>query len=160
MHIEINEVLNVSPQDFYDYMIDTIIEQIEMDLDVQLERKDIKTGYTHRVKSVDKKTGKTSRMRYTIKDAKRPERFVVVFSTAEHTTKVTYEFKSIEEGKKTDFLYIMDKQYADSSQEPKGWRAKFSQRTTRSRFVRSIKAAQKDCLARLNEEQEEQEEQQ
>lgn len=104
MQIEVNEVLNVSPEDFYDYMIDTIIEQIEIDLDVQLNREDIKTGYTHRVRSVDQKSGKTTRTRYTIKDAKRPERFVVVFSTAEHSTKVTYEFKPLENGTKTDIF--------------------------------------------------------
>ena len=153
MQIEVNEVLNVSPEDFYDYMIDTIIEQIEIDLDVQLNREDIKTGYTHRVRSVDQKSGKTTRTRYTIKDAKRPERFVVVFSTAEHSTKVTYEFKPLENGTKTDFLYIMEKTYGDSALEPRGWRAKFSARTTRSRLLRSIKAAQKDCIAKLEEQE-------
>lgn len=155
MQIEVNRILNVSPEDFYDYMVDTIIEQIEMDLDVQLEREDIKAGYTHRVKSTDKKSGKVTRMRYTIKDAKRPDRFVVVFSTAEHTTKVTYEFKPLEEGSQTDFHYLMDKTYGDPSLEPRGWRAKFSNRATKSRFIRSIKAAEKECIARKNEEIEE-----
>lgn len=157
MRIEVNEVLKVTPQDFYDYMIDTIIEQIELDLDVHVEREQIKTGYTHRVSTVDKKTGKSTRTRYTIKDAKRPDRFVVVFSTAEHTTKITYEFKPLENGEKTDFHYVMEKTYGNPSQEPKGWRAKMSQKMTKSRLVRSIKASQKDCLAKLNEEEESEE---
>ena len=157
MHFEIKRILKVSPEDFYDYMVDTIIEQIEQDLDVKLKPEDIKAGYTHRVKSTNKKSGKVTRTRYSIKDAKRPERFVVVFSTAEHTSKVTYDFKPTDKENQTDFTYTMDTTYVDPSLQQSGWKAKIAERSARSRFQRSIKASEKDCIKKLKERADESE---
>ena len=158
MHFEIKKILKVSPADFYDYMVETIIEQIEQDLDVKLKPEDIKAGYTHRVKSTNKKSGKVTRTRYTIKDAKRPERFVVVFSTAEHTSKVIYEFRPTDKENQTDFTYIMDTTYVDPSLEQSGWKAKLAERSARSRFARSIKSSERDCIKKLKEKGDEPEE--
>lgn len=79
MQVEVTKDFDVTAEQFYDFMVKSICEQIQEELNLEVDPAQIKAGYTHKMKSTTK-DGNVEKIRYTIKEAKRAEKFVTVFT--------------------------------------------------------------------------------
>lgn len=142
MKIEVTREMDVRPEDFYDYMVETIRQDIERQLDVELTVDEIRPGYTHRIKKKDKQ-GNIERVRYTIREAKRPEKFITVFSSAGRQTKITYLFGPSKKG--TKLTYCTEVTLSGNQKEPEGARRTWSEFSSRTRISRQMSDAEIGC---------------
>lgn len=154
MKIEVSRELDVKPEDFYDYMVDTIRQEIERLMDTEVAVDDIRAGYTHRIKKKDKQ-GNIERIRYTIRDARRPERFVTVFTSAGRQTKVIYLFEPCKKG--TKLTYTTEVTLAGNQKEPEGFRRTWSEFSSRTRISRQISDAELGCQKFVKEREKQKE---
>lgn len=149
MQVEVTKDFDVTAEQFYDFMVKSICEQIQEELNLEVDPAQIKAGYTHKMKSTTK-DGNVEKIRYTIKEAKRAEKFVTVFTSAKRKTRCSYTFVPTEKGCR--FTYAVDINFADSKYEPKGFRGKISMISARNRAARQINASYDACKKDLKEQ--------
>lgn len=61
MKVEVSREISVSPEDFYDYMVGSVCEQINIELQTNMKPEDIKSGYTHKLKQTNNKQRKNGK---------------------------------------------------------------------------------------------------
>ncbi len=149
MQVEVTKNLDVTAEQFYDFMVRSICQQIQEELNIDVTLDQIKLGYTHKVKVTDKR-GNIEKIRYTIKEAKRAESFVTVFTSVGRKTKCTYQFVPTKNG--CTFTYRTEVTYADSKYEPKGMKGKISTFASRNRLARQVNASYDACKKDLKEQ--------
>ncbi len=146
MKVEVSREINVSPEDFYDYMVNSVCEQINVELQASLKPEDIRSGYTHKTKQTNNK-GKTEKIRYTIKEAKRPSVFTTVYTSAARKTTLRYTFEPGSHGG-TVVTYSQETIFADPSADTSN---AMTIRHGKSKIARQIAAAEKECRALLRQ---------
>lgn len=144
MKVEVSREISVSPEDFYDYMVGSVCEQINIELQTNMKPEDIKSGYTHKLKQTNNK-GKTEKIRYTIKEAKRPHAFTTVYTSAARKTTLRYTFEPGPRGG-TVVTYSQETIFADPSADTSN---AMTIRHGKSKIARQIANAERDCRARL-----------
>ncbi len=149
MQVEVTKEFDVTAEQFYDFMVKSICEQIQEELNLEVDPAQIKAGYTHKVKSTTK-DGNVEKIRYTIKEAKRAEKFVTVFTSAKRKTRCSYTFIPTDKGCK--FIYAVDINFADSKYEPKGFKGKMAMISARNRAARQVNASYDACKKDLKEQ--------
>lgn len=152
MRIEITKELGVSPEDFYDFMIDSLTSQIRKDLDMDVEPSQLTAGYTHKVKSTDRKNH-TETIRFTVKKAVRPREFMIVYSSVLRKTGVTYKFEPCDKGCR--FTYVYHVNNTDTTRKPGPIKARIEELQARTRLTTMIGQAEADCRKRIKEREKE-----
>lgn len=142
MKIEVQKDLEVRPDDFYDYMIEEIRQQIENELGREVLAEELQPGLKLKRRHTDRK-GNVSGSRYTIKQARRPEVFSAIISSLMQKSLLSYRFEPSEKG--CLFTYTVDVRQTDPKREPSGAKAKMAEFRTRTQISSSINKAVEEC---------------
>lgn len=148
MKIEIQKDLPVSPEDFYDYMIDEIRSQIELELGREVSLEELRPGLKLRRRQTDRKGHSTS-SRYTIRQNKRPEHFSALITSLAQKSLLSYRFEPSPLG--CLFTYTVDIRPLDPAREPSGFKARLAELRQRSQISSSLNEALKACQKRIKE---------
>lgn len=153
MKIEIEKNVDISPEDFYDYMI----EQVRLNLCEQNEKEipasEIKEGYTQTRHVVNPKTKEKRFNRFTIQRARRGEEYKSVLTSEAQKTVVCYLFEPTDKGCK--FTFIQDISWKDPSKAPKSFGSSFNQMHLRSQYNGVVNKAVKECKKHLKQREKE-----
>lgn len=154
MKIEIQKDLPVSPEDFYDYMIDEIRKQIENELGRDVDPDELQPGLKLKRKQKDRKGNVTS-SRYSIRHNQRPEKFTALITSLNQKSMLSYRFEPSEKG--CLFTYVVDIRPNDPGREPTGAKAKFAEFQKRASISSSISNAVNECQKQTARRQKKQE---
>lgn len=133
--------LKVTPEEFYEYMIDTVVEQIENTFGKSIDRSRIKSGYSHKTQMTNRKTGSKRTTKYSITKAEPNKEFATVFSSADYRTKVSYKMSEAPQG--MHIIYEQKTTWTHPEQEPSGLGGKIDQFILRRKLTRSLKQVEK-----------------
>lgn len=142
----IEKDLKCTPEEFYTYMIDSVIEQIENSFGKRLQPEDIKSGYSHKTQFTNKKTGARRTTKYTIKKAVPNEEFETVYTSADYRSKVGYKISPAPKG--MHIIYEQDTEFFNKSEQPKGSGGALDQWFLKQKLSRSISKVEREIIKR------------
>lgn len=145
----IEKELKCTPEEFYDYMLDSVVEQIEHTFGRVIDKKEIKSGYTHKTQFTNKKTGSKRTTRYTITKAVPGKQFETVFSSMDHKSKVGYKMSPSEKG--MHIKYEQTTEFANPKEAPRGLGGKIDQFFLKRKLSHSIRQVEKAVIKRRRE---------
>lgn len=151
MHSEIVRDVEISQEDFFDYMTDQICSQIAEIRKSPFSRKDLKAGYSHKTRQTDPRTKKTETTRFTVRKFEPPRLLSVSYSKADSRSEVTYAFAPAKKG--CTLTYTVDTVYGPGIKEPSGLRGMLAQGKAARQITGAILEAEKDCRKRLKEKE-------
>lgn len=94
--------LKVTPEEFFDVLIPSILEDIKESTGKSVKRKDIEGGYKYS-KTMKNKLGKGGNVKVEITHFTYPEIYTVNFISAQGTTKLHYDVERLEDGCGVDY---------------------------------------------------------
>lgn len=105
--MEVKEILNVSPGDFFDTLVQSVLHDISESTGKDMAETEIRPGFSY-IKKMKNQLGQQGDVHVTIQEFHRPDRYQVQFKSVQGINVIAYEIKeqgerSIEVGYQENF---------------------------------------------------------
>ncbi|WP_075818946.1 DUF3284 domain-containing protein [Ileibacterium valens] len=120
--MKIERTLNMSPEEFYEAMQESMAHQINVELSKSLSPEDIQTGYSHKVKTTTKNGTRTTR--FAVVKAIPGKEMVISHHSQDARSKTSYKIFPDPAGLK--LVFEQNTEYLNSDVKPSGIRLRIT----------------------------------